>query len=197
MNVLTLFFFFFYAHKKHFLVFPIRHPACFKRRSLRYSCSVLPLQALCKYSCPPLPAGCWSILQAYIRSLLADSSVHKLNEVIRCTWSRSLLYLTEKKNRCDYTAWCIICDRAICKQAAVSEHREWLNKRSDGTAEHRGFFCTVGSPPVLSHHYDNTLMFFLQHMLLSIALLGAPRCQAEDHLCRSSFFPPSRKSSRV
>lgn len=89
-------FFFFYAHEKRFLVFPIRHPACFKRRSLRYSCSVLPLQALCKYSCPPLPAGCWSILQAYIRSLLADSSVHKLNEVIRCTWSRSLLYLTEK-----------------------------------------------------------------------------------------------------
>lgn len=89
------------------------------------------------------------------------------------------------------------CDWAVCKQSTVSEHREWLNKRTDGTAEHRGFFCTVGSPPVLSHHYDNTLMF-LQHTLLSIAPLGAPHCQAEDHLCGSNvllvFFLPSSES---
>lgn len=57
-------------------------PACFKRRSLRYSCSVLPLQALCKYSCPPQPAGCWSILKAYICISLSVSCVIKLNDMM-------------------------------------------------------------------------------------------------------------------
>lgn len=168
---------------KCLLVFPTPLPACFKTQSLRYSCSVLPLQALCKYSCPPLPAGCWSILQAYICSLLSVSSVVKLNAVMYTTTVFALLNRKVAHTVCDYMVY--DCDWAICKQAAVSEHSEWLNKRTDGTAEHRGFFCTVGSPPVLPHHYDNTLMF-LQHMLLSNALLGAPHCQAEDHLCRSS-----------
>lgn len=60
------------------LFFPTSLPACFKRRTLRYACSFLPLQALCKYSCPPLPAGCWSILQVYIRSSSVPSVI-KLN----------------------------------------------------------------------------------------------------------------------